>query len=469
MSETIPILNNNLDKEQIGYRYELRWLIKNAMPLVVSYLLQNSLQSISIITVGHLGSTELASATLGSMFVTISGLSIATGATLSLDTLCSQAFTSAEDKTVVGLHVQRCLAFMSLLYIPLIALWWYAESIFLLLRQDPVVAQLAGTYVRWMILAAPAFALFESLKKLLQAQGLFRAPTVVLLIVTPINLLLNYALVHMAGWSLGFYGAPIASCISHWLIVVLMSLYIIRIDGYQAWPAWSTRAAYDMSHWKPMIKLAIPGILLICTESWAYEIIALGASWVDTTNLGAQSVILTSITALYTLAFGVGIASANRVGNLLGAQQPRQARRAAHTALCVGTAVGLANAMTLLIFRHTWASIFTDDPQVTNLVTQVLPLVATFVFADNIAGVADGVLNGMGRQHVGAICNIGAYYFSALPVGFYLCFNQKWQLIGLWTALAGSLIVACLYTVVVLLCSNWRKEAEKAEERSKDE
>ncbi|CAO3614686.1 unnamed protein product [Mucor hiemalis] len=468
ISESTPVLAHRRHQSK-GYTHEFKWLLKNAMPLVITYLLQNSLQSVSIISAGHLGANELSSATLGSMFVTITGLSVATGATLSLDTLCSQSFTSSEDKTIVGLHVQRCLAFMSILYIPVIALWWNAEYVFLLLRQEPIVAKLAGEYVRWMILAAPAFALFESLKKMLGAQGIFNAPTLVLFLGTPLNLLLNYALVWIPSLSLGFSGAPIASCISYWVIVALMSLYIYRIDGHQAWPAWSTRAAFNFRNWGPMVKLAFPGILLICTETWAYEIIALGASWIDTPNLGAQSIILTSIVALYTLAFGVGIASANRVGNLLGAQRPKQARIAARTALVVGTAVGATNSLALFIFRSKWAYIFTSDPEVAQIVTNVLPLVSLFVFADNIAGVADGVLNGMGRQHVGAWCNLASYYIFALPIGFWLCFKRGWGLSGLWSALAGSLIVACLLTVVVLLCSNWKKEALKAEERSKEE
>lgn len=402
------------------------------------------------------------------MFVTITGLSVATGATLSLDTLCSQSYTSSDDKTVVGLHVQRCLAFMSLLYIPITCLWWNAESVFLLLKQDPIVAELAGQYVRYMILAAPAFALFESLKKMLQAQGIFNAPTLVLLLSTPFNLILNYILVHTS-WSFGFVGAPIASCISYWIMVLMLIFYIFRVDGYQAWPTWSTSTAFNFRQWSPMVKLAVPGILLICTETWAYEIIALGASWIDTLNLGAQSIILTSITALYTLAFGVGIAAANRVGNLLGAQRPKQARIAAHTALWVGTAVGCFNSVLLITFRKSWAYIFTSDTQVAELVARVLPLVAVFVVADNLAGVADGVLNGMGRQHVGAWCNLASYYLSALPIGFYLCFKMDWKLTGLWFGLAGSLIFACIITVVVLLSSNWNKEAKKAEERSKEE
>ncbi|KAI9253148.1 mate-domain-containing protein [Sporodiniella umbellata] len=465
-TEITPILPKN-KHQQKAYLYEFKWLLKNSIPLVVSCLLQNSLQSASIMNAGHIGGRELASATLGSMFVTISGLSVATGATLSLDTLCSQSFSSSKDKTVVGLHVQRCLAFMSMLYIPIVCFWWNAEYIFILLRQDPIVAHLAAVYVRWMILAAPAFAISEALKKMLQAQGLFNAPTLVLLIGAPINVLLNYLLVWVPALSLGFHGVAIASCITYWIIVVLLILYIRYVDGHQAWPTWSFRNAF--SHWQPMIRLAIPGILLICTEVWAYEIIALGASWIDTTNLGAQSVILTSITALYTLAFGIGIAGANRVGNLLGAQRHKQARRAGHVTLVIGMVASLINSLTLYLSRNTWAYLFTSDPEIARLVSQVIPWVSIFVFTDNLAGVADGVLNGMGRQHVGAWCNLGAYYFFALPVGFWLCFRKGWGLLGLWSILAVALVVSCFITLVVVLSSDWERESDLAKKRAQKE
>lgn len=54
LSENTPILLNKRNQSVKGYQHELKWLLKNAMPLVISYLLQNSLQSISIISVGHL-------------------------------------------------------------------------------------------------------------------------------------------------------------------------------------------------------------------------------------------------------------------------------------------------------------------------------------------------------------------------------------------------------------------------------
>lgn len=53
ISEQTPILIDKRSQKK-GYSYEFKWLLKNAMPLVISYLLQNSLQSVSIISAGHL-------------------------------------------------------------------------------------------------------------------------------------------------------------------------------------------------------------------------------------------------------------------------------------------------------------------------------------------------------------------------------------------------------------------------------
>lgn len=53
ISESTPVLPNKRSQSK-GYAHEFKWLLKNAMPLVISYLLQNSLQSVSIISAGHL-------------------------------------------------------------------------------------------------------------------------------------------------------------------------------------------------------------------------------------------------------------------------------------------------------------------------------------------------------------------------------------------------------------------------------
>lgn len=55
-TETTPLIVGNSDNEKSAPSYtgEFKWLIKNAMPVVFTFLMQNSLQMASIFTLGHL-------------------------------------------------------------------------------------------------------------------------------------------------------------------------------------------------------------------------------------------------------------------------------------------------------------------------------------------------------------------------------------------------------------------------------
>lgn len=87
------------------------------------------------------------------------------------------------------------------------------------------------------------------------------------------------------------------------------------------------------------------------------------------------------------------------------------------------------------------------------LVSKVMPLVASFQVADGLAGSCGGVLRGQGmrhystvcvhsltrsfvatagRQHLGALFNLVAYYVLALPIGITLAFYHNQGLQGLW-------------------------------------
>jgi MATE family multidrug resistance protein len=83
------------------------------------------------------------------MFASVTAWSVALGATTALDTLLSQAWTGATDKTLLGIHLQRALLVLSLLFIPISIIWWNATSILLCLKQDQDVAVFTGKKIIW--------------------------------------------------------------------------------------------------------------------------------------------------------------------------------------------------------------------------------------------------------------------------------------------------------------------------------
>lgn len=147
---------------------------KYAAPLMVTFMLQYSLTVSSIFTLGHIGKTELGAVSLASMTASITGYAVYQGLATSLDTLCAQAFGSGRKK-LVGLQMQKMVYFLWTATIPIALIWFFADKILMKIVPEKEVASLAGLYLKVVILGAPGYALFESGKRFVQAQGLFSA------------------------------------------------------------------------------------------------------------------------------------------------------------------------------------------------------------------------------------------------------------------------------------------------------
>jgi MATE family multidrug resistance protein len=195
------------------YTREIRVLLTYLIPTWGTHILELSLNIVSVFSLGHLGVNELAASSLSSMTANVTGYSVIAGFVSALDSLLPGAYTSQPKQ--VGLITQRMAVIVAMMLPGIVAIWLVSEQILLLLGQEPIVAKLAGLYLQILAIGLPAYAGFEICRRYLQAQGLFHAPTVVLLFVSPLNAFLNWLLV----WGpdsvrLGFIGAPIASVIS---------------------------------------------------------------------------------------------------------------------------------------------------------------------------------------------------------------------------------------------------------------
>ncbi|KAG6915213.1 hypothetical protein DXG01_012684 [Tephrocybe rancida] len=117
-------------------------------------ILEYSLVMVPVISIGHLSTTALAAMSLGSMTANVTAFSMIRGFASALDAMLPSAWTSSQPQ-LVGLWSQRMGVVMIGLQIPIFVLWFNAYGILLALRQDPEVAALAATYLRWLSLGLP--------------------------------------------------------------------------------------------------------------------------------------------------------------------------------------------------------------------------------------------------------------------------------------------------------------------------
>ena len=100
--------------------------------------------------------------------------------------------------------MQRMQLFLLLITIPMAVLWVNAQGILGRIIPDPEVAALAGRYLRIIVFGAPGYALFESGKRFVQAQGIFSAATYCLMLTAPLNVLNHWIFIFHLDY--GFLG-----------------------------------------------------------------------------------------------------------------------------------------------------------------------------------------------------------------------------------------------------------------------
>jgi MATE family multidrug resistance protein len=409
------------------WQREAKVLMKSSAPMILTFLLQYSLPVASIFTVGHIGKVELGAVSLASMTAAITGYAVYQGMATALDTLAAQAYGSGRPH-LVGLQLQRMLYFLWLITIPISLVWFFADHILSIIVPEKETARLAGLYLKILIPGAPGYAAFESGKRYVQAQGLFSATMYILLICAPLNAFMNWFFVWKLDW--GFIGAPIAVSITEIILPLLLFLYVRFVDGYQCWGGFDRRA---LKNWAPMIKLALPGLVMVLAEFLAFEILTLSSSWLGPTELAAQSV-LGSITGItFQIPFPMSVAASTRIANLIGATLAVPAKTAAKVAMVGACIVGVFNILLLSLLRNYIPRLFTPDQEVIDLVAHLLPLCAAFQLFDALAANCNGVLRGLGRQEIGGYVGLFAYYVVGLPISFGTGFGAGWGLYGLWS------------------------------------
>ncbi|KAH9885177.1 MATE efflux family protein [Xylariomycetidae sp. FL2044] len=450
----------NEDAKTLQYREWLSeiWLLtKAAIPVILAYTLQNSLQTISVLIVGRLSPEALATAAFSYMFAMATAWLIALGGTTAIDTLASSSFTGSQNKHDLGVLLQRGIVVLTALYAIVAVIWIFSEPLFRALGQEEFICVQSSRFLQILIPGGLGYVWFEAMKKYLQAQAIYRPGTYVLLITSPLNALLNYLFIYKFG--IGLYGAPIATGISYWASFLLLVAYATFVQGRECWGGVAPRRA--MSNLWPFVRLALLGVVHVGTEWWAFEIVALAAGRLGTIPLAAQSVIMTADQIINTIPFGLGVAASARLGNLLGAQRAGEAARSAHCAAILSTMLGAVILAILMGSKDVFGRIFNDDERVVRLVGEVMPFVALFQIADGLNGSCGGVLRGMGRQWVGALVNLISYYGGALPMGIYLAFHG-WGLKGLWFGNCVALYIVGVLEWIIVGFSKWDKEVERA-------
>eukprot|EP01033_Poteriospumella_lacustris_P000584 gene584-400_t len=426
-------------------------LTKQSFPVVVSFFLSIGGTFINLIFAGQYvhetgdKSAVFAGVSLANMFANVSCLSILIGMSSAVETLGSQ-HNGAGNYREVGIILQRSYLILGIITLPIMVLWFFTADIFAALGVEPVVCAVIQRFIRIRCLTIPMDVINESYEKYLMSIGVVK-PSMWANISFNIFILMFDAL-FVYGFRLHY------DCLAwSWVLsLYLSSLLQIALSWHHP-SVQRTLQPFDKAAWEDwyeFIMLGLPGTVMLCSEWWAYEILTIFASLLGTAEVAAQTIILQTASLAFMIPLGIGVACASLVGNALGAGKKPLAigigKLSVTGIVCVETFIGLF----LFIVGPFFVDLFTNDPEVIVVANRAVPFLSLFTVVDGLQGVCSGVLRGAGKQGIGAVANIIAFYAIGLPMAWVLCFKTGFGVNGLMMGIACGTIfqVGVLVTII---------------------
>ena len=246
---------------------------------------QVSRQATSML-VGHLSPLFLGAATMGMMFVNVTGFSLCFGGMSSMDTLCSQAY-GAKNYFLVGVWAQRGALMLTFIMCPvIISLWiWASAPVFKLMGLDDTTAELAADYCQIYTLGLWPTLMSRAVAGFLRSQRIVRP----VMYCTGLGSIATTLFCLWAVENYGFYGAPLGGVFGAWLNFGLVLIYCKYSGCHQkCWGGWSKES---LEEWGLLAKLSTAGMMSTMGQWWSMEIAAGMAGTLGTISLAAHSCI----------------------------------------------------------------------------------------------------------------------------------------------------------------------------------
>ncbi|CAK9144207.1 unnamed protein product [Ilex paraguariensis] len=441
---------------------ELKLLFHLAAPAVAVYMINYLMSMSTQIFSGHLGNLELAAASLGNTGIQTFAYGLMLGMASAVETLCGQAY-GAKKFEMLGIYLQRSTILLTASGVLLTFIYIFSKPILILLGESPEIASAAAVFVYGLIPQIFAYAVNFPIQKYLQAQSIVAPSAYISTVTLVLHMVLSWLAVYKFG--LGLLGASAVLSLSWWIIVVAQFMYIVTSERCKkTWGGFSFQA---FSGLPGFFKLSAASALMLCLESWYFQILVLLAGLLDNPELSldALSICMTISGWVFTISLGLNAAASVRVSNELGAGHPKSAAFSVVIVTLISFLISVIAAIVVLAFRHVISYAFTEGEVVSNAVSDLSPLLALTLLLNGVQPVLSGVAVGCGWQTFVAYVNVSCYYVVGVPLGSFLGFYLKLGAKGIWSGMIGGTIMQTMILVWITFRTDWNREVEQAMKR----
>ena len=434
----------------IKFSKEYGKFIKIGLPILGSQLVMYGMTTVDYIMAGYYSSDDLAGVGLAAAIY--SPLYFLTaGAMFAIAPIIAQHF-GAKDFEQIKIKTRKFLwtgLFIGILFYLFLS---NAGIVFHFLGTEENIRSISLGYLNVVAFAAIPITLFQAFRGYSEGITQTRIVFVLGILGFLINIPLNYYFIFEL--NMGGIGCAYATAIVSWLGLIafwLMTLFLkqykdTRIYGNFIWP--------DFKSSFELLKLGIPISFGIFVELSMFSGAALVISFFGASSLAAHTIAINLVGLFFMLPLSLALASAIRVGNLIGAKEYSQANYASNFSLRFSLFVAIINFILIVSMGNILISVYTSDPSVAVIALTLLAYAAVFQMPDAVGYSAIGSLRGH-KDTVGPMINfIISYWFIAIPIGVYLSFSDSdflpTEAEGMWTGMIIGIVVSAILNTLRL-------------------
>lgn len=421
-------------------KFEIKALIWLAIPLIIGQFSSVGLNLIDVVLAGRLNAHVLAAVAIGSSVWSV-GTNIITGLMMALTASTAQLDGAKQRQLVWPLFFQALwLAAASSAMVALL-LFFFSPILFNLVGIAETIIAPATLFIRVVVLAAPAFALFCACRGISEGLSLTRPTAVIslsgLTILGPLAYILMYGKLGIP--ALGALGSAIALVIVWWLQAISYFIYVYRSSLYSYTgrnKKWHRPNWHNISK---LLKIGLPMSITLLMEIGLFVAISLFIGGLGETTVAAHQIAMSVATTAFMLPFGLSMAITVRVGNAAGRKDMDGVRIAGLTGIALAFCIQIISACIMLIFPNSIVSFYTRDAQVGVAAITLLYFAGLFQLSDGIQVAANGALRGLKDTRAPMIMTVLSYWMVGMPIGWVLAFPLKMGASGMWIGLIAGL------------------------------
>lgn len=419
-------------------------LLKLGMPLVIGQLGMIIIGFADTLMIGHHKTLELAAASFVNSMVNLT-IIFGTGFAYGLTPIVGSLFGQGK-KADAGRMLKNSLTANLLIALILCVILGIIYLNLGNLGQPQELLPYMRPYFLILLCAMPFVLLFNGFRQFTDGITDTKVSMFMLLGGNIVHIFSNYILIY-GKWGfpeLGLTGAGVSTLLVRILMVVAYILLLTRSKRYAIYKKGFFKGKINRKDFLHLSKVGIPVACQMGMETASFGLSVIMVGWLGSVALAAHQVMLAISQLCFMMLYGMGSATAVRISYFYGQGDIENVRRTANTGFHLILMMIVCTILPILLLRNLLGGWFTDNGQVSLIVSQLVLMLALYQFGDGLQIAFANALRGITDVKLIMLFSFIAYFVISLPSGYLFGFVFNWGIEGIWAAFPFGLTSAGL-------------------------